>query len=204
MDDGDDGHALGVEPAEESHDLDLVLYVEEAGWFIEKEDAGLLGEGEGDPGALALASGEAPERAGGDVADIGGFERPGDGFVVGRGCTLEEALVGSAPAPDELAHGQVDTLGVLLGQNGEATSDCPGADGANLVAVEEDVPGGGLEQAGEAAEEGRLAAAVRADDGDEFAALKVQRDIVDGVAAVVAEAEAFGAESHGYTLNRTR
>ena len=204
VNDRDDGHALGVEAPEEGHHLHLVLHVEEAGGLIEEEDAGLLGEGEGDPGALTLAAGEAPERAGGDVADIGGIERPGDGLVVGRGCTLEEALVGSAPAPDEFAHGQVDTLGVLLGEDGEAASDATGADGAHLLAIEQHVSGGGLEQSREAPEQGCLAAAVGSDDGDELATLKVEGNVVDGIATVVAQAEAFGAESHGYTLNRTR
>ena len=85
VDDGDDGHAFGVEAGEEGHHLDLMLHVEEARRLVEEEDAGLLGEGEGDPGALALAPGEAAERPGGDVVDVGRFERPGDGLVVGGG-----------------------------------------------------------------------------------------------------------------------
>ena len=66
------------------------------------------------------------------------------------------------------------------------------------------MPGNGAEQAGEAAQERGLAAAVGSVNGDELAALKVEGDLVDGVAAVVAQAEALGRQPHRYTLNRTR
>ena len=138
------------------------------------------------------------------MAHVGGVERPGDGLVVGGGGTLEDALVGGASPPDELVHGDVDALGVLLGENGQAAGDIAGADRADVVAIKQHVPGNGAEQAGEAPQERRLAAPVGADDGDELAAFEVEGDLVDGVAAVVAQGQALGSESHGYTLNRTR
>ena len=112
--------------------------------------------------------------------------------------------MGGAAAPDQLAHGEVDALGLDLGEDGEAAGDLAGADRPDLLAVEEDVSGDGPEEAGESPQERGLAASVGADDGDELAAFEVEGDLVDGVAAVVAEAEVLGGQFHGYTLNRTR
>lgn len=104
VDDGDDRHPLGVEPVEECHHLDLMLHVEEARRLVQEQNAGLLGEGKRDPGALPLPPRKACQRPLGKRLEVGRVERPGDRLVVGGRCPLQESLVGVAPPPDEFAH----------------------------------------------------------------------------------------------------
>ncbi len=117
--DGNDGHALVVESAEEMHDFHLVGNVEKAGGLIEQEDARLLRESERDPGALTLAAGEATQGARGEWSGVSGIHRPLDGFDVGSRDALEDALVRVAAAEYELADGEVGSRIGRLGENGE-------------------------------------------------------------------------------------
>ena len=93
-----------VKAAAKVEHLELVGDVQVRGRFVEKEKRGLLRQHERDPGALALASGEAVDRA------VGQLERPSrsqcgvDGGVVLRRPLPEERLVGKPPAGDEVAH----------------------------------------------------------------------------------------------------
>ena len=91
----------GVEFGDEVEHVELVAQVEEGGRLVEKEQRRVLGEREGDPGALALAAGEVVD---GEVAQGG---RPGarqgglDGGGVGFGPGAQGALVGVAAEADE-------------------------------------------------------------------------------------------------------
>lgn len=196
MEDGDDGDALGVEPAKEVHDFDLVGDVEEGGGFVEEEDSRLLGEGHGDPGALTFAAGEGGEWAFGEGEGIGGLEGPFDDLGIVMGDALEEALMGIAAAECEFAHGEVEAGGWCLGEDGEEAGDLAGVHGADVAAIEEDSAGVGWVEAGHATEEGALAGTVGPEDGDHFTGWDVEGDVADDGAMAVGEGEVFDGESH--------
>jgi hypothetical protein len=57
--------------------------IEEARGLIQEEDPGLLGEGKGDPRALALTAGERTKRAAGEAAKVGRGEGELDRLDIG-------------------------------------------------------------------------------------------------------------------------
>ena len=70
VDDEDDGALLGgVEVGDEVEDFELVGDVEVGGGFVEEEQVGVLGDGHGQPDALALSTGEFVDGAIGEVSD---------------------------------------------------------------------------------------------------------------------------------------
>lgn len=93
-----------VECAQQFQEFVLVGDIEEGGGLVEKHDRCLLGEQHGHPHSLALATGEFIDEASCKFGEIRGGERLRDGVFVGGAPLLYEALVGSAPARDEIVN----------------------------------------------------------------------------------------------------
>jgi hypothetical protein len=108
VEDGNDRHALVIEPPEQVHHLDLVSDIEETGRLVEQHHLRLLGKRKRDPGALTFAAGEGAESTRGKRSDVGRVHRPFDRLEVGCGRPLEDALVRVAAAPNQFANGEVE------------------------------------------------------------------------------------------------
>ena len=152
--------------------------VEGPGGLVGEDDLGAADESAGDGDSLLLAAGELSGAVGETVADAQGCD---DGVLPVRvGGTVGQA------------GGQEDVL--LRGEGGqeveglEDEAELVAAHGGQLLVVhagqiaagDEDVPGCGGVQAGQAVQEGVLARARRAHDGDELAAAHGQAHAVQG------------------------
>lgn len=177
-----EGDALLAEGEEVVEEDARLFEVEGRGDLVEEEALGLQRQGAGEGGPLALAAGDGvrvagkeglhPEglREGGDeVGDLllrfsGAHEREGDVLPEGEVGPEEELLEDDG----ELRPGRGGILRVR-----EEVGDAVDAEGAAV----------GLLDEGEGAEEGRLAAAARADDGGDFPGAEFEREVVeDGLA----------------------
>ena len=105
--------------------------------LVEQQHRRRLGEHHGQPDPLSLPAGEAVDRHRREVHQVGALQGRGDGLLVGAAPGAEQPVVGVAAALDELEN--ADPLGHdrLLGQQAEAAGHLAGAQGADLVAVEE-------------------------------------------------------------------
>ncbi len=188
---------LFVEVCEEVHDLDLVRDVQVGGGLVEQQGRGVLGEGEGDPHALALAAGELVDGAVDELGGAGGPERLGDDHVLVRVAAAAELPVRVASAPDQVPDG--DALGGDRGlrQDAEPARHLAGGQAVDVGAFEEDRPGGQRQQSGDGLEEGGLAAGVGADEGGDPALLDPQGQVLDDGRLSVPGADAAGFELVG-------
>ncbi len=90
-----------------------------------------------------------------------------------------------------------DALGCdrRLREQSEPARHLLGGQAVDLLAVEDHVPGARAQQAGEGAQEGRLAAGVGSDDHGDLAVGHRQGETVDDRAVVVRETDVFGAQT---------
>ncbi len=111
-----------------------------------------------------------------------------------------------------LAHGEgQQDVGALIAATEAAAGDLVGGPAGDVLAVEADAPGAGLERAGEKIDEGGLAGAVRADDAVHLVGVEGERHAVHGdetaeAAGQVLDGEAFRARrlalAHDPSLRR--
>ena len=165
---------------EVGHDLSqhaLGGFVEAGEGFVEQEDMGLLREGAGDVGALALAAAELEETAVLEVLEVEGGDGGIDNLIVERAPGAAFAEVRVAAEFDEAADGEGEggVDGVGLGEVGNFVA--AGAHGLPM-------PGNGAgmegDEAGDAFEEGAFAGAVRPEEADAVAAADGKADIAQG------------------------
>ncbi len=151
--------------------------------LVEHEEAGLavehgfpdLREHAGELHALLLAAGKLLVEAAGKAAEIDGGERLGGDGVDALGMPVRPD--GEAEA-DNLADREGKGDGGRLRQHRAPCGELPGFEPADVVAVAGDLALAG-KLAGDGLERGRLARAVGADDGGEFAGPGRQRHAFD-------------------------
>ena len=177
----DDGKALGVEGAEEGHDLGTALRVEVAGRLVGEDEGGAADEGAGDGDPLLLAAGElvrlvVPPVADADVVEeddgIGGEALAAPALRVDEG--EGDVLLGGDPLQEvELLEDEADGLRAEAGERvvGEVLRVVP--------RDAEDAGAGPVEEA-EDLEEGRFPRARGPDDRDELALPDPQGDALQG------------------------
>ena len=156
--------------------VDLVGDVEERRRLVEQQEVGLLRKRHCDPHPLALPARQLVDRAVGEFHRRGGFQRRTDRALVGFRPLLEELLMGRATTGHEID--DQDALGCdrRLREQPEPAGDLLGGQAVDLLAVEDHVPGARAQQAGEGAQEGRLAAGVGSDDHGDLAVGHRQRE----------------------------
>src|SRR5690606_2000561 len=134
------------------------------------------------------------DRPVGDLRDARRLQRGGDHGVVVGGVAAEPALVRVAAARDEL--GDADAVGRDRGlrQHADPARELLAGHRADVGAVERDTAAVERVQAGHAAQQRRLAAGVRADDGGDLAVGQRQVEALGDAKAVVAQADALGAQ----------
>ena len=150
----------------ELHDLDLVADVEVGGRLVEDEDRGFLGEGEGDERELALAGRQ--RRARRDRAGLVMPTRSMAASMASRSAGASPVRGGSCGSrPSATTSSTVISNGHLrqLGDDRDGPRDVPSVASQDRLATQRDHAGAGLQDAGQAAQQRRLAGAVRPDDG---------------------------------------
>ena len=171
VEDRDDRRAVAlVEVDEQLHDLDLVADVEVGGRLVEDEDRRRLGEGDGDEHELALAQRQASRVAVGKVADADPLDRGVD-----RRPRRPRAARGAA---DRAAGARARRpRGRVIANGSWASSGTTAIERAtrlrssvrDRLAGERDASRPRVEDAGQDAQQGRLAGAVRSDQGEPLA-----------------------------------
>ncbi len=190
-----------VEVGEQVEHLDLVGDVEEGRRLVEQEDVGALRERHRDPHPLPLTAGELVDGAVGEVGSAGEIERLGDRRVVLAGPPRQHLLVRAAAAGDEV--GDDDPLGRdrRLREQPEQAGHLLRRALVQRLAVEHDLAGRRREEAGERAQQRRLAARVGADDDGDLPRLHLQVEVGDDGALAVAERDVLGRERMGMSHN---
>ena len=160
--------------------------------LVEQEARGAAHQRAGDGEHLLLAAGEA---AGDEVALLLQDREHGEGV---RHVLLHPVVgVEEGAEAQVLLDRQVGEDLPALGRLGEAVADAlVGRDGGEALAAEGDGAAGDRLDAGEAAQERRLAGAVGADDGDDLAGVDREVDAVQHLDAAVARAQALDVK-HG-------
>ncbi len=164
---------LGVEVGDLDAHLQPQFGVEVRERLVEEEDHRLAHDGPADGDALALAAGEL---AGAAVEQHADLEQVGGGVDAGGDVGAGHPHVLEAEG-QVLAHGHVRVEGVGLEHHREAALGF--RDVVDPAALDQDVAGGRVVEAGDQAQQGGLAAAGRADEDDEFTVGDFEVDAVD-------------------------
>ena len=121
---------------------------------------------------------------------------------VGEGIVMPQ----HAPAVPARLRGDADVferggirqnVGDLVRAGDALARDAIGRKPGDVLAVEQDAPGGGAQHAGQAVEEGAFPCPVRPDDGADLALRDVEVDIIEGDQATETNGQAFGAQQSG-------
>ncbi len=168
MGDQQNGHPpLPVQAPEEPGNLGLIAQVQVRRGFVENQEARFLGKSPGQNRALTLAAAQTLERDGGQVQHPGRRHGlTGDREILRA---FEEAArsMRVAPHQDELLDA-VRERRRLLGHHGHLPRQLPASQSLEQLALQKDLPGGGLQHFGEDADQRRLARAVGPDDTEDF------------------------------------
>ena len=153
--------APSVQIAAEIEDLELVGDVQEGGGLVEEKQRGLLGQDEGEPGALALTAGELVHPAMGETRDPGGAHGRLDGGVILLRPLPEHALIGESPPADEVAHGDALRAHRALRKQAESSCDRLRGVGRDAPAIQKHSAAPWGQKSGQRAQQGGFAAGVR-------------------------------------------
>ncbi len=190
---GDDGGpAFLIHLAEEVDDRLAGVEVEVAGGFVGENDGGVVGEGAGDGDALLLAAGELRRLVEEAMAEFDPFEDAG-GFLVGV-CVRhagedhrEGDIFKSSHHGDE-----IERLKNVPDLAGAQPGEFQGVELGDVDFVDEDFAGGRFVEAADRVEEGGLAGAGGAHDGDVLAFVDGEGDAFEDVEDFVAHFVFFG------------
>ena len=178
---------LLVETREQRRKRLLRLNVDAGGRLVEDEQRRLGGQRLGDERALLLAAGERLQRGVGALGEPDARDRLVDDRAVAPAQGPEQPTRGEPSGRHHLAHGR-GRLGSELAPLRQVAERAPPREGMGGLAEEERVPGERALEPEREPDQRRLAAAVRARDGDELALLDPQVDVVqDGRAVPVGE-----------------
>ena len=186
--DDDGAAALGVQPADQVEDVDLVGEVEVGRRLVEQQQVGALRERHRDPGALPLAAGERVDRPVGEVGHVRPGQRLGDDRLVVPRPLPQPALVRVPAAGDQVGDGEPLRGDRRLRQQAEHLGDLAGRRPGDRLPVEQHLAARRPQQPAQGAQQRRLAAAVGPDDRGERALGQLQVEVVDDDAVVVGEA----------------
>ena len=200
------GHVeFGAQPADEVLQVDLFLGVEAGGGLVQHQQPRPGDHAAGDFQPALMAVGQVAGLAVGvfaqahEVQPLGGMaDGLGFGTTVGR--QTQQACQQAALHLGVLGHKQVFQYGELLeeahvleGAHQAVTGHLMAGLARDLVAIQPDAAPGGPVEPADAVEDGGLAGAVGADDGEDLVGGDRQRHAIDGQQA----AKAHGEVLHG-------
>jgi hypothetical protein len=177
-----DRHSAFVEFGDDGEDFPHELRGEPEARFVEQQQARPAHQRPGDGQHLLLSAGEA---AGGLV---GPFLQPGEAGEGGVDVGLD-VVVAARPGAEQqvVADGLAGEYPPPLGRVGDAERNgFRRADAGQVGTVEVDGPLGGFDDAADGPEQGGLACAVGAEQGDHLAGLHLDVDTVEGADPAVA------------------
>lgn len=181
---------------EQLHGLDAAGHVEEGGGLVEDDDGCLLRQGAGNHGLLALTVAQVGDIAAGLVTDA----HVGDGLVdnlmvLGAEAT-QEARVGLAAQGDEFADGEAAHSDAVGRDEADEARTLALRDVIDILALDFDGSRQGACGASEGTQQGGLAGAVLAQQGDESALMHGEVEVAeqrgDTLALRVADGEVMG------------
>ena len=192
------GAALAVEVRDEVQDFHLVGEVQVGGGLIQQQHFGFLGQGHRDPHALPLPAGEFVDVPPGEFQRFGGGQRVLHRALVLRRAACrpgpEEALVRVAAAAHEVPDGDAVRRRGMLREQAQGARHFAGRTAVDVLAVQGDRAGGGLEQPGQAAEQGGFAAGVGADNHGHLALGDFRAEPLDHGPLIVFQRQVRGSE----------
>ncbi len=185
----DEGGAAVDEVLEGELDEMLGFGIDRGGGVVEDEDAGVHEQDAGDGDALLLSAGEgdaALTDAG--VVALGAVE---DEFVRLGGCGSADDLVigGAGGAEGDIFADGIGEEGGLLEDDADLGAEGVEGGAADVEAIDADETGGGVVKAGQEADDGGLAGAGGAEQGDDLAGLDGEVDIGEDFMLAVAEGD---------------
>ena len=200
MEHGEDRRSVAlVEVDEQLHDLDLMTDVEVRGRLVEDEDRGGLGERDGHEDQLSLAQRQPPGVTVGEATDADPFHGGLDGVVVHRARTVERRIVGQTPQGDDLADRHREWHLGELGDDRDRPGDRLAVTAEDRLALQCDAAIARFEDAREEPQQGRLAGAVRPDEGDPLARLERQAGVGHDRPVAMDDGEGVGRQDRGHS-----
>jgi len=189
--DRDDGGAIARAPLRGFHQLDLVPQIEARGWLVQQQQAGSvhglaareLHQHAGKMRALLLAARQGRKLAMAETGQSGLLQRGLDQRLGGGAAEVARAHMNDFV--DRKREADTDVLRQHRAMQGELAWRI----GVKIALLQPDLTAAGAKVAGEKPQQGRLAGAVRADDGNHLAAFDPQVDAVD---------QRGGADRHRY------
>ena len=186
-----------VEVGDQVQDLDGMGDVEEGRRLVQQQQVGLLSQHHGDPDPLPLPAGQLLHPPAGQVRGLGDVQGSRYGLVVAASPLPEQPGVRVPTQPDQLGDGDPLRRDGRLREQAQGARHLLGRHPVDVPTVEEDLTALRLEQAAEAAEQGRLAAAVGTDDGGDPAGRDGQGQALDDGVGAVAEDDLVGGQPGG-------
>ena len=183
----DEGGATLDEILEGKLDEMLGFGIDRSGGVVEDEDAGVHEQDAGNGDALFLSAGEgdaALTDAG--VVALGAVE---DEFVRLSGCGSADDLLicGTGGAEGDIFADGIGEEGGLLEDDADLGAEGVEGGAADVAAIDADETGGGVVKAGQEADDGGLAGAGGAEQGDDLTGLDGEVDIGEDFMLTVAE-----------------
>ena len=192
--DDQDGFA-DDELLERELDGGLAVAVEGAGGLVEDENGGVAEEGAGEGEALFLSARETRAAFADEGFVASGKTEDKLVRVGGAGGGLDLGAGSFGARDEEIVVDRVVEKDGVLGDDGDVAAEVGEAEGAEIVAVEGDATGHGVEEARDEIGEGGFAGAAWADEGADGAGGDEDGDFLeDGFVRGVGEGEVFEGE----------
>ena len=137
--------------------------------LVQQHDRRFLRQHHGDPRPLTLSAGEGVHALLGEIGDARRQHRAVHRLVILFAPAGKQRLMRVAPARDQLLHRDVARRGGVLRQQTDASGHLFAGEALDLLPVEEHAAFSRRHQAAQGAQQGRFAAAVRADNRGEMA-----------------------------------
>jgi len=151
------------------HELELMVEVEVVERLVQQQDRGLLGQGLGDQGPLALTAGQLDDQTVCEGGHPGGLEGGRDGFAVGG-----RSILGVAAHGHHLLHGEGEIEVELLGHHSREPGQFARTVFGDGPLVQKDLSGRGLYLSGQRPKQRGLARPIRSQDPQERTPLHLQ------------------------------
>ncbi len=193
--DQDDGDAESADLADDAVELELLGRVHAGSGLVEQDEVRVRGQGPGDLHPALVGVRKLSREPAGEVLEADESKPPsrlleGAHLVLAFARSVEQGLPRHRAMPRVQAHHHVFENGHLLEETDslERAAHTPRSDHMRAQAnhgpaVDEDLAGLRLLHARDAVEQGRLTAAVRADDAEDLASVHVEGHVVDGAQA---------------------
>ena len=195
----EEGDAVAVQLLDVAPDLVARDGVEAGGWFIEKDDSGLMDEGAGEVQSPFHAAGVALHGAVGGIGEADDFEK-----VVDAAAGLARRDAEEAGLEGELLSAGLEVIQAdFLEGDADELADAVGV-GEDIDAADAGGAGGRPQEGGEHADGGGLPGAVLAEEAEDLSLGDVEVDAIDGadIGREVLDETVCGNGGHGRSRAR--